>query len=64
MPAAKLMAHGADSVLDPSNLTSRVTKLVSMLRKAQISSKQQLKEQIGVNKLQWLLDCITPWYSK
>ena len=42
MPPTKQMAYNADSVLDPSNLTSRVTKLVAVLRRAQVSNFQQL----------------------
>ena len=74
MPPAKQMAYSADSVLDPSNLTSRVTKLVAVLRKLQVSSLRQLKAAAGdasgksqqwkSNRLQWLLECLLPWYSK
>ena len=57
----KQMVHAAESVLDPSNLTSRVTVLVATLRKLKVSSKARLAE---LGKLQWLLDCLLPWYSK
>ena len=47
----KQMTYAADSVLDPSNLTSRVTVLVATLRKLKVSSKAHLAE---LGKLQWL----------
>lgn len=39
----KQMVHAPDSVLDQSNLTSKVTKLIAYLRKLQVSSKQELR---------------------
>ena len=75
----KQMAYSSATVLDPSNLTSRVTKLVSVLRRAQISSLKQLVEAAATEsseanqqtgrksqdlKLVWLLECLLPWYTK
>jgi len=40
----KQMLFEPDSVLNMSNLTSRVTKLISALRKMQVSSKGRLGE--------------------
>ena len=60
----KLMKYDPQSVLEKSNLTSRVTKLVSSLRKAQVSSKARLITVWLTSDRKYLLDVLSLWFKE
>ena len=60
----KLMKYDPQSVLEKSNLTSRVTKLVSSLRKAKVSSKARLIEVWSTSDRKYLLDVLSLWFKE
>lgn len=58
------MVHAPYTVLDQSNLTSRVTRLIANLRKLEVSSQSKLKELYEAGQLHWLHDCLSTWFTK
>ena len=58
------MKYDPHSVLEKSNLTSRVTKLVNTLRKYQISNKPELVEIWKNEDRNFLLDVLLLWFKE
>ena len=60
---AKSLAYDPSSVLEKSNLTTRVTKLVGVLRRNQVSTKATLTAMFQSEDKEFLLDALQPWYK-
>ena len=60
---AKSLAYDPSSILEKSNLTTRVTKLVGVLRRNQVSTKATFTTMLQSEDKQFLLDALQPWYK-